>query len=412
MRDVEATTVEALDALTDETAALVELVRGGALAGGQCGSLGETLTRLRALQAQLDWVSLAVVREVDLSGAHTVEGALTTAAWLRQRARMSPSEASTTVRTARGLSRPVLQETSRALAEGQIDLAHARLIARHAEGAPDGAVELIQPVALDAARTVDPVRVSQIMRAFSGVLDPDGEDEKAVRRYDKRGLSVATTLDGLVAGRFLLDPVTGAALLAALDAAADPLAKGDRRSPAQRNADALGDIARHFLATADAARAGGAHTQVLLAGGRLAWVGDIAESTAARVACDAQVTLVGVDTDGEARDLFTRRRYFTWTQRKAIIVRDGNQCPWPWCQRPIAWSDGHHLRPWQDGGPTTVANGALPCEGHHLLLHEGGWTLERLKDGRYLARDRHGRVIGPEPTRRPRGMRPPPRRRE
>ena len=199
---------------------------------------------------------------------------------------------------------------------------------------------------------------------------------------------------------------------AALDAAADPLAKGDRRSPAQRNADALGDIARHFLATADAARAGGAHTQVLLAGGRLAWVGDIAESTAARVACDAQVTLVGVDTDGEARDLFTRRRYFTWTQRKAIIVRDGNQCPWPWCQRPIAWSDGHHLRPWQDGGPTTVANGALPCEGHHLLLHEGGWTLERLKDGRYLARDRHGRVIGPEPTRRPRGMRPPPRRRE
>jgi len=147
-------------------------------------------------------------------------------------------------------------------------------------------------------------------------------------------------------------------------------------------------------------------------GSRVSWVGPVPDSTAERIACDAQVTVVSVDTDGQARDLSQERRFFTWTQRTAMIARDGDQCPWPWCRRPIAWSDGHHLVHWEDGGPTTVANGALPCEGHHILLHEARWTLERLRDGRYLARDRRGRVIGPEPHRRPRGMRPPPRRRE
>lgn len=177
-------------------------------------------------------------------------------------------------------------------------------------------------------------------RGFRHALDPDEEDEAAVRKYERRGLSAATTLDGMVAGRFLLEPALGSAFLTALDAAS-PLVKDDRRSPSQRR----------------------------------------------------------------------ERRFFTWTQRMAMVARDGDQCVWPWCRRPGSWSDGHHLVRWEDGGPTTVANGALPCEGHHILLHEGHWTLERLR-GRYLARDRRGRVIDQEPHRRPRGMRPPPRRRE
>jgi hypothetical protein len=262
------------------------------------------------------------------------------------------------------------------------------------------------------------------MRGFRHALDPDAADENAVRRYEQRGLSGAVTLDGMVAGRFLLDPVAGSAFLTAVDAAA-PLEAGDRRTAPQRRADGLGEIVRHFLSSGDAPRTAGAHPHVVVTtggpghagepgseGSRLSWVGLVPDSTAQRVACDAQVTVVGVDPDGQATGLTRQRRFFTWGQRLAMIARDGDRCPWPWCDRPVWWTHGHHLVHSEDGGPTTVANGALPCEGHHVLLHEGHWTLERLRGGRYLARHRSGRVIGPEPNRRVRGMRPPPRRRE
>ncbi len=91
-----------------------------------------------------------------------------------------------------------------------------------------------------------------------------------------------------------------------------------------------------------------------------------------------------------------------------MIARDGDTCATPFCDRPSAWSDGHHLIPREHGGPTTIANGALPCEGHHLQLHEGHWVLERLPDGRYLMRHpQTGRTLGPEPP-RPGHNRPPP----
>ena len=101
--------------------------------------------------------------------------------------------------------------------------------------------------------------------------------------------------------------------------------------------------------------------------------------------------------DGEIIEAGTTRRFFTQAQRRAIIARDGDRCAVPYCDRPISWADAHHLIPVGKHGPTTVANGAIPCDGHHTLLHEGHWQLHRLPDGRYLIHHPHtGRTIGPE----------------
>ena len=89
----------------------------------------------------------------------------------------------------------------------------------------------------------------------------------------------------------------------------------------------------------------------------------------------------GSDEDGTAEVVDRQQRFFTWAQRKAMIARDGDRCAVPYCDRPVAWSDGHHLIAWEHGGPTIIDNGALPCAAHHTLLHEGGWTLHRLPDG-------------------------------
>ncbi len=142
-------------------------------------------------------------------------------------------------------------------------------------------------------------------------------------------------------------------------------------------------------------------------GGTLSWVGPIAGSTARRVGCDADVTYVGINDQGQATIVGREQRFFSWAQRKAMIARDGDRCAVPFCDRPIAWADAHHLLDWALGGPTRISNGALPCAGHHPMCHEGGWTLIRLPDGRYLFRHRDGKTIGPEPY-PPGHNRPPP----
>ena len=142
----------------------------------------------------------------------------------------------------------------------------------------------------------------------------------------------------------------------------------------------------------------------------MSWVGRIAGSTARRVGCDAHATFVTIGPDGSVIEAGSGRRFFTAAQRRAMIARDGDRCPAPYCDRPIAWADAHHLVPVAQHGPTTVANGALPCQGHHLLLHEGHWQLHRLPDGRYqLHHPATGKTIGPEPH-PPGHNRPPPRR--
>ena len=156
-------------------------------------------------------------------------------------------------------------------------------------------------------------------------------------------------------------------------------------------------------------RSGGQHAGP---GGTLSWVGRIAGSTARRAGCDSLATFVTLGPDGSVVEAGTQRRFFTAAQRRAIIARDGDRCFSPFCDRPISWADAHRLVAVQDGGPTTVDNGALPCDGHHVLLHEGRWKAIRLPDGRYqLYQPSIGKTIGPE-EHPPGHNRPPPRRRE
>jgi hypothetical protein len=414
--------VVALDAAADAVDELVEAVRAGELHGADHDRLTTQLQAARALAARLEWFGLQVVREVDSRGTYVLDAALSPAAWLRHRARMSPGEAKAAVRTARALGGGSLEATSQALASGEIDPAHARLIAKHAADAPAGAVALIEPEALKVARAADPSAVAGVMRQFTHALDADRADEAAVRRYERRGVSLATTLDGMVVGSLLLDPVAGAVVLTALSAASTPVS-GDTRSASQRNADGLSDICRASLSTAEDRKSGGGHPHVIVTvdadslasapgsagspGAMLGWVGPINTTTAQRVSCDADVTVVAVGGPDGAREIGRSRRFFTTAQRVAMIARVGDRCAVPYCDRPVLWSDAHHLRAWANGGPTVIDNGALPCAAHHTMLHEGHWTLHRGDDGRYQMTHPHGRTIGPEPH-PPGHSRPPP----
>lgn len=263
--------------------------------------------------------------------------------------------------------------------------------------------------------------------------------------YDRAGITLSPTLGGSFVIAGAADETTGATLAAAIDAAS-PLVRGDTRTPARRRLDGLTDIARHWLHTRPSDQpdpgdrsTGRYRTQLVVtldaaslttpgpgaaeqptipaapvgsAGGTLSWAGPVTAATARRLGCDSLATFLTLGPDGSVIEAGTQRRFFTTAQRRAMIGRDGHTCAAPYCDRPVIWSDAHHLVPVEDGGPTTVANGALPCEAHHLVLHEGHWQLRRLPDSRYqLHHSRTGRTLGPEPD--PAGRtRPPLHRRE
>ncbi len=105
---------------------LVDTVQAGGLGGQGHDELSGLLAEVRSAQARLEYVMLAVVREVDTRGSFVHDGALTAAGWVRAHTRMTPAEASGAVRTARVLGSGELPATADALAAGEIDPGHVR----------------------------------------------------------------------------------------------------------------------------------------------------------------------------------------------------------------------------------------------------------------------------------------------
>ena len=182
-----------------------------------------------------------------------------------------------------------------------------------------------------------------------------------------------------------LDPETGQTLLSALQAVMDTDAKSRRepelRNPAQRRADALGEICRTWLDSSGRPAILGERPHVVVTldlealegrAGRseLQDWGPVTPATARRLACDAKVSRV--ITDGASRPLDVGRstKVVTPALRRALTVRDRG-CAFPGCGRPPSWCDAHHVRHWADGGETALDNLVLLCRPHHRAIHRG-----------------------------------------
>jgi hypothetical protein len=76
-------------------------------------------------------------------------------------------------------------------------------------------------------------------------------------------------------------------------------------------------------------------------------------------------------------------RSITPSQRKALNVGDKG-CRWPGCDRRPTWTDGHHLKHWNRGGPSDLPNLILLCKRHHWMAHEGHWQVVKADDGQKI----------------------------
>jgi hypothetical protein len=100
--------------------------------------------------------------------------------------------------------------------------------------------------------------------------------------------------------------------------------------------------------------------------------------TSRRLACDASRVVMTHDGQGRLVEIGARTRTLPPALRRALLARDPG-CRFPGCDRPGA--QGHHVRHWASGGPTTLSNLVLLCRFHHRAVHEEGYRVARGPDG-------------------------------
>jgi len=84
------------------------------------------------------------------------------------------------------------------------------------------------------------------------------------------------------------------------------------------------------------------------------------------------------DGNGRLLEIGTRTRTIPPALRRALQHRDRG-CRFPGCE--VRVTQGHHIRHWAAGGPTTLGNLALLCRRHHHAVHEEGFRVARGPDG-------------------------------
>jgi hypothetical protein len=344
---------------------------------------------------------LRCVGDWDGQSDWAVEGMLSPRMWLRHQTSMSGVGASRVVSAARLVRRH--EATGAALAAGEISCGHVEVLAPMVRGREEEYAEH-EATLVDAARRLKPDDVAIVGRRWREIVD---DHQDARRMFERRGLGVATTSGGMGVVEGELDPEATEVFLEALELAAPPDPVGapePSRTLRQRRADSLADICREYVSRHrdhDEGPRVTARVDVLMdvttwlhlrepwdlsdpAAVRceLSRVGPIPLATAERLLCDCAIGRVVMQGESEVLDLGRRQRDVSPAIRRAVVARD-RACAWPGCDRPPRWCDVHHILPWERGGPTSVENCALLCRRHHMLVHEGGWSLLRNLDGTY-----------------------------
>ncbi len=363
------------------------------------------------LSAHLDAATarlLALIREFDARGGWNT-GFRSCAAWLSWRVGLDLGAARERVRVARALG--TLPLLAQALGRGELSYAKVRALTRVAT--PETEARL-----LAVGRAGTAAHVERIVRGWRRV-DRRAEARETAQRHRSRALHVHQDEDGMVVLRGRLEPEVGALLLQALAAARETLYQrarvpsGDAASPggvsaetptlAQQQADALALLAETALHHGLDPGAPGERYQVVVHVDAPALAepqqpgqsvledgARVSAETSRRLACDASRVVMRHDDAGRLLEVGARTRTIPPALRRALHHRDRG-CRFPGCG--VRFGQGHHLRHWAHGGPTTLSNLALLCRRHHRAVHEEGYQVARGPDGALRFRRPDGRLL-------------------
>jgi len=326
---------------------------------------------------------LELVAELERRGGLTD---CTTARWLAWRCGLTPRTAREHLRVARRLAE--LPRIRAAFSRGEVSFAKVRALTRIAE--PESEEELLR-----LALSMTAAQLERAVRAYRRVTTAE-----AVAVQENAYLHWYWDEDGSLVLRGQVAPEDGAVFLQALESAHQALRERGSAEPRATNADAL--VAMAELALSGGSRSGGERQQVVVhvdegvlageaAGGcELDEGPSVAPETARRLACDSSVVRVR-EREGKTLSVGRKTRSVPPAVRRALKRRD-HGCRFPGCENRL-FVDAHHIRHWARGGETSLDNLVLLCRRHHRLVHEGGYSVERLPNDGLRFRDAWGGPI-------------------
>jgi uncharacterized protein DUF222 len=350
---------------------------------------GRAIAAAIALRDRVDAKIAEAVGHFDAESLWDLDAAVSMTAWLRSAAGMSRRDAGRLAMAAkrvRSLPATAAAWRSGELSSGQVNTIVGVVGERHLDRFAEHEAALVPTLAPLPVESV--VRVMQAWRAKAEALDDEGDDAEP-----ERSLHLSQTMGGRYELSGSLDAGTGDVVATALRLAATDDAEAEpARTPAERRADALGDVCRFFL-DHQTIRPGGRHRPHLnvvvdLDALELGRSGHSIDGTAlagpamSALLCDSALHRVVMQGRSTILDYGTATRTIPAPLWNAVVVRD-EHCRFPGCDRPPVWCEGHHVTWVDDGGATCPANIVLVCSRHHHRLHRRGWEAKLRPDATF-----------------------------
>jgi len=405
------------------------------LAALSLGDLEDRLCCLAARIAAAECEFLELLAEFDARQGWGVSGMKSSAHWLSWRTGMRLGVARERLRVARSLgSLPLVRE---AFAAGRLSYCKVRALSRVA-------TTPTEPELLDLALGATGAQLERVVRAWRTCLQP----ERSASSHIRRGWSRREEEDGSVVYTLRVAPEDGSIVDAAVQAARHVVPDDEGRpvetpeesalaaafggdavnasAPARRaEADAVLLIAESFLATGPKGSPGDS-THVLIhadldaldgaaesartaaerqvgtatemrsrvsapAGCRTESGQTLSASTVLRMMCTSSSQIMVHAADGRPLDLGRSQRHASKRQRRALHARDGC-CRFPGCTQRRRLIP-HHVAWWTRGGSTDMDNLVLLCPTHHRAVHELGYVVVALGQGRFAVHRPDGSVL-------------------
>ena len=339
------------------------------------------------------------------SGAFGVDGSVSMASWMRHHLRMAHPDATRWIRDGRFLTsfQPVLEAAvAGVLSAGQI--------AALGKAVTPPTAELFAEHAADLIATITPLSVADVQTVCAAWRsNAEALMETPEPKIPERSLKSVALDDGTIMGSFVLDP-SGAIQWEQAIGTAKQWSVGDEQTVSMRDADALVDILAFF--NANHAKAGTPRHRPHIELHLNTFTGDetdptdqtrlhgefvngvniyarkhaftkrgklLSECATKQHLCDCVIHRV-MHRGNAILDYGRSTRTIPQNLFRAVACRDGG-CRFPGCERPVMWTQGHHLWHWENGGPTALENILLLCTKHHTMVHKHNWTIKLEPDG-------------------------------
>ena len=358
--------------------------------------LFDELAELAGQRNAIDGRIVEIVAQIDRENLWGATGCRSIAALVAWKLGLSSTTAHTITTIADRLEEFPL--CAQGMSEGRLSLDQVGVIAGRAG---DGSDE--HYAALAAVATV-----SQLRTAVK--LEPRPEPEP--RREPQR--SITTTADEqFTRYRITLPHLEAAKFDAALQSHQDGLInewktdngdrESDQRPPLPNATDAFMSLVEAGWDVEAARRPHGHHTTVVVhvdveqRAAALHLGPLLTEAERQYLTCDATCE-VWFERDGQPIGAGRSTRLINRRLRRALEHRHPT-CAVPGCGATRGLH-AHHLRHWEDGGPTELANLVLLCPYHHRLHHRGGITITG-SPGALVVTDDEGQPLSPGSLARP-----------